>query len=61
MFLNDKAQSYMIISLHGTWYRHYELPPATFDGLMAAPSMGQFPPQALVPASTPLLEGMVAE
>jgi len=38
----DKPQSYMIISLKGTYYHHCELPPATFDGLMGAPSMGQF-------------------
>jgi hypothetical protein len=38
----DKAQSYMIISLRGTYYQYCELPPATFDDLMGAPSMGQF-------------------
>jgi hypothetical protein len=38
----DKAQSYMIIGLRGTYYHYCELPPATFDGLMGAPSMGQF-------------------
>lgn len=38
----DKAQSYMIISLRGTYYHYCELPPATLDGLMGAPSMGQF-------------------
>jgi hypothetical protein len=38
----DKAQSYMVISLKGTYYHYCELPPATFDGLMGAPSMGQF-------------------
>jgi KTSC domain len=38
----DKAQSYMIISLKGTYYHYCELPPATIDGLMGAPSMGQF-------------------
>jgi hypothetical protein len=38
----DKAQSYMIISLRGTYYHYCKLPPATFDGLMGAPSMGQF-------------------
>src|ERR1035437_8482914 len=38
----DKAQSYMIISLHGTYYHYCELPPATYDGLMDAPSMGHF-------------------
>jgi hypothetical protein len=38
----DKAQSYMVISLRGTYYHYCELPPATFDSLMSAPSMGQF-------------------
>lgn len=38
----DKAQAYMIISLKGTYYHYCELPPATYDGLMAAASMGQF-------------------
>jgi hypothetical protein len=38
----DKAQSYMLINLRGTFYHYCELPPATFDGLMGAPSMGQF-------------------
>jgi KTSC domain len=38
----DKAQSYMLISLKGTYYHYCELPPTTFDGLMGAPSMGQF-------------------
>src|SRR6202163_228928 len=38
----DKAQSYMIISLRGTYYHYCELTSATFDSLMGAPSMGQF-------------------
>jgi len=38
----DSAQSYMIISLNGTYYHYCELPHATFDALMRAPSMGQF-------------------
>jgi KTSC domain len=38
----DKAQSHMIISLRGTYYHYCELPPATYDTLMGAPSMGQF-------------------
>jgi KTSC domain len=38
----DKAQSYVIISLRGTYYHYCELPPATLDSLMGAPSMGQF-------------------
>jgi hypothetical protein len=38
----DKAQNYMLINLRGTFYHYCELPPATFDSLMGAPSMGQF-------------------
>jgi hypothetical protein len=38
----DKAQSYMIISLRGTYYHYCELPPAIFDSLTSAPSMGLF-------------------
>jgi hypothetical protein len=38
----DKTQSYMVISLRGTYYHYCELPPATFDALMGAQSMGQF-------------------
>jgi KTSC domain len=38
----DKAQDYILISLRGTYYHYCELPPVTFDGLMGAPSMGQF-------------------
>jgi hypothetical protein len=38
----DKAQSYMLISLRGTYYHYCELPASTFDSFVAAPSMGQF-------------------
>jgi hypothetical protein len=38
----DKPQLYMLINLKGTYYHYCELPPATFDRLMGAPSMGQF-------------------
>jgi hypothetical protein len=38
----DRPQSYMIISLRGTYYHYCELPPVTYDALMGAPSMGQF-------------------
>jgi hypothetical protein len=38
----DKPQGYMIINLRGTYYHYCELPPAMFDNLMGAPSMGQF-------------------
>jgi hypothetical protein len=32
----------MLINLRGTFYHYCELPAATFDALMSAPSMGQF-------------------
>jgi hypothetical protein len=38
----DKAQTYMLINLRGTYYHYCELPAATFDTFLAAPSMGQF-------------------
>lgn len=38
----DKAQRYMLINLKGTYYHYCELPPATFDAFVAAPSMGEF-------------------
>lgn len=38
----DKAQSYMLINLRGTYYHYCELPSAAFDAFMTAPSMGQF-------------------
>src|SRR6476619_582872 len=38
----DKAQSYMLISLRGTYYHYCQLPPAICDAFMAAPSLGTF-------------------
>lgn len=38
----DPAQASMIVSLKGAYIQYCNLPPATFDSLMAAPSMGQF-------------------
>jgi hypothetical protein len=38
----DRAKSYMLISLNGTYYHYCELPNATLNALMDAPSMGQF-------------------
>src|SRR6202165_1579033 len=38
----DKAQSYMLINLKGTYYHYCELPAATFNAFVTAPSMGQF-------------------
>jgi hypothetical protein len=32
----------MIINLKGVYYHYCELPAATYDAFMAAPSMGQF-------------------
>jgi hypothetical protein len=43
----DKPQAYMVINLKGVYYHYCELPPATFDGLMGAPSMGQFYNQSI--------------
>ncbi len=38
----DPAQASMIVSIKGAHFQYCDLPPATFDALMAAPSMGQF-------------------
>jgi hypothetical protein len=38
----DKAQSYMLISLRGTYYHYCELPARTFEAFVTASSMGQF-------------------
>lgn len=38
----DKVQNYMLINLRGTYYHYCELPPATLEAFLAAPSMGQF-------------------
>ena len=38
----DRAESYLLISLRGTYYHYCELPASTFDVFMAAPSIGQF-------------------
>ena len=38
----DRARASMIVSVKGIYKQYCDLPPATFDGLMAAPSMGQF-------------------
>ena len=38
----DPAQASMIVSVKGAYLQYCDLPPATFDSLMAAPSMGQF-------------------
>ena len=38
----DKANSYIIIGIKGVYNQYCELPQLAFDGLMDAPSMGQF-------------------
>jgi hypothetical protein len=38
----DKTQSYMIISLRGTYYHYCELSLSIYDTFMGAPSMGHF-------------------
>lgn len=38
----DKAKRYMIIGIRGVYDQYCELPQPAFDGLMGAPSMGQF-------------------
>ena len=38
----DKTQSHLIISIKGVYDQYCELPAQTFEGLMAAPSMGSF-------------------
>ena len=38
----DSAQHTLIVSIKGSYDEYCELPPQTFDGFMAAPSMGQF-------------------
>ena len=38
----DPVQASMIVSVKDTYLQYCDLPPATFDALMAAPSMGQF-------------------
>jgi hypothetical protein len=38
----DRAQRAMIVGIKSGYDRFCELPPETFNGFMAAPSMGQF-------------------
>jgi hypothetical protein len=38
----DSAQRYLIVAVKGIYAQYCELPPETYDGLMTAPSMGQF-------------------
>jgi hypothetical protein len=38
----DKAKSYMVISLNGTYYHYCSIPTSTVEALMDADSMGRF-------------------
>jgi hypothetical protein len=38
----DRAQATLIVNVKGAYRQYCGLPVATFDGLMTAPSMGQF-------------------
>jgi hypothetical protein len=38
----DKARATLIVNVKGTYYQYCALAIATFEGLMTAPSMGQF-------------------
>jgi hypothetical protein len=38
----DRAQATLIVNVKGAYRQYCGLPPAMFDGLMTAPSMGQF-------------------
>jgi hypothetical protein len=38
----DPAQASLVVSVRGTYVQYCDLPPATLDALMAAPSMGLF-------------------
>jgi hypothetical protein len=38
----DRAQSTLIVGIKNVYDQYCDLPPLTFDGLMGAPSMGQF-------------------
>jgi hypothetical protein len=38
----DSAQRHLIVAVNGIYAQYCELPPETYDGLMAAPSMSHF-------------------
>ncbi|WP_315724843.1 MULTISPECIES: KTSC domain-containing protein [unclassified Bradyrhizobium] len=38
----DKSQQFMVVQLRSVYYAYCEMPPATFEAFLAAPSMGQF-------------------
>ncbi|MCP3414209.1 KTSC domain-containing protein [Bradyrhizobium brasilense] len=38
----DKSQQFMVVQLRSVYYPHCEMPAATFEAFLAAPSMGQY-------------------
>lgn len=38
----DKSKRFMIVQLRSVYYPYCEMPAATFDAFLAAPSMGQY-------------------
>lgn len=38
----DKSQQFMVVQLRSIYYPYCEMPVATFDAFLAAPSMGQY-------------------
>ncbi|MGM4907184.1 KTSC domain-containing protein [Tardiphaga sp. 866_E4_N2_1] len=38
----DKAQKFMVVQLNATYYPYCEMPAATYDAFLAAPSMGKY-------------------
>jgi KTSC domain len=38
----DKAQQFMVLQLRSVYYPYCEMPPATFEAFLTAPSMGQY-------------------
>lgn len=38
----DRTQASMVVSVKGAYIQYCDLPPAAFDALIIAPSMGQF-------------------
>jgi hypothetical protein len=38
----DKAQQFMVVQLNATYYPYCEMPAATYDAFLAAPSMGKY-------------------
>jgi hypothetical protein len=38
----DKAQQFMVVQLNATYYPYCEMPAATYETFLAAPSMGKY-------------------